>query len=441
MLELSSSRKQKINLSDYDSEQDIQNRIILSDLTPFDLNLVEEIFFSPLKISLKKLARSLQAEEGALLPILHKLEKTKFLSRQGDTILIDKEMRKYFEFEMQRFNPEFKPDLEFFQGLLRKVPIHILPAWYSVPRSSNNIFESIIEKHFLTPQMFHRYLLDLNAGDPRVQGIMNDVLTANNFRVSSSDLIARYNLSRKDFEEIMLRLEFHFTCCVSYVKEDDHWHEIVTPFREWKQYLTFLKETESPPIKAVKEIIRKDPRDFAFVEDLTLLLQKKPLPAEKAVPLTEKLCLVKLAEKGKGRLIPLPAAEEWLDMTLENRALYLYRHPHNRILGSPHLNALLEKHLREAERSIKRVLHDGWVLFDDFIKGIYVPLSEHSVVALKKTGKHWNYTLPHYSLEEKELIHVTVFEWLYEAGIVSVGTYKGRDCFCATPFGRFFFDD
>ena len=437
MLELSSSRKQKINLSDYDSEQDIQNRIILSDLTPFDLNLVEEIFFSPLKISLKKLARSLQAEEGALLPILHKLEKTKFLSRQGDTILIDKEMRKYFEFEMQRFNPEFKPDLEFFQGLLRKVPIHILPAWYSVPRSSNNIFESIIEKHFLTPQMFHRYLLDLNAGDPRVQGIMNDVLTANNFRVSSSDLIARYNLSRKDFEEIMLRLEFHFTCCVSYVKEDDHWHEIVTPFREWKQYLTFLKETESPPIKAVKEIIRKDPRDFAFVEDLTLLLQKKPLPAEKAVPLTEKLCLVKLAEKGKGRLIPLPAAEEWLDMTLENRALYLYRHPHNRILSL----SVGERYVREAEKSIKRILHGKWVYFDDFLKGVLIPLNEHSVIALKRAGKHWKYVLPVYGEEERLILKAALFEWLYELGMITIGTCRGRDCFAVTHFGRFFFND
>src|SRR3989344_1230011 len=441
MLELSPPRKQKINLSDYDSEHDIQNRIILSDFTPFDLNPIEEIFYSPLKISLKKLARSLQTEEEAILPILSKLEKTGLLSRQGDAILVDKEMRKYFEFQMQRFDPEFKPDLEFFQGLLRKVPIHVLPAWYSVPRSSNNIFESIIEKHFLTPQMFHRYLMDLSGGDARVQGILNDVLAAEHFRVSSSDLIARYNLSRRDFEEIMIRLEFHFACCVSYVKEDDHWHEIVTPFREWKQYLTFLKETESPPIQAVHAIVRKDTRDFAFVEDLSLLLQKKTFPAEKADPLIEKLCLVKLAEKIKGRLSPLPAAEEWLDMTLENRALYLYRHPLNRILGYPHLNHLVERHLREAERSIKRVLHGGWVLFADFIKGINVSLSEHSVVALKKTGKHWNYTPPRYSEEEKELIYAAIFEWLYEAGIVSVGTFKGRDCFCATPFGRFFFDD
>jgi hypothetical protein len=60
---------------------------------------------------------------------------------------------------------------------------------------------------------------------------------------------------------------------------------------------------------------------------------------------------------------------------------------------------------------------------------------------LKKTGKHWRYTLPVYSEDEKNLIKATIFEWLFETGVVATGTCLGRDCFCVTPFGRFFFED
>ena len=97
--------------------------------------------------------------------------------------------------------------------------------------------------------------------------------------------------------------------------------------------------------------------------------------------------------------------------------------------------------MREAEKSIKRVLHGGWVYFDDFLKGVLVPLNEQSVVMLKRTGKHWKYTLPIYGDEEKAILKATIFEWLYEMGMVMTGTCQGKDCFAVTHFGRFFFDE
>jgi hypothetical protein len=473
MLELSPARKNKINLLDYNSQQDIQNRILMSDFSPFDLEVLEEILFSPLKISLKKLGRTLGCSDEALLPIVQKVAKTGLLTLQDDSISVDKEMRKYFEFQIQRFDSDFKPDMEFVQGLLRKVPIHVLPAWYSIPRSSNNIFESIVEKYLFTPQIFQRYLQELNFGEPVIQGILRDVFSASDFRISSSDLISKYNLARTDFEEIMLLLEFNFVCCVSYVKEDDHWLEIVTPFYEWHQYLRFLKETEAHPIETPETISRKRDNDYAFVEDMASLLQlirKRPQPldplglsenmaAEFAAlchisletatdlpfarnyfaHLIDKLRLVKLANLVDSRLYALDSANDWLDMSLENRALFLYRHPLNQMISTPQFP--IERGVREAERSIKRVLHGRWVYFDDFIRSSFVPLNEESVVVLKKTGKHWKYTLPTYSEAEKGLIKATVFEWLFEAGIVAIGTHQNRDCFCVTPFGKFFFED
>lgn len=455
MLELSPARKNKVNLSDYNCRQDIENRMLIADFAPFDREVLQEILFSPLKISSKKLARNLGCEEKALEPILQKLSSVGLLSIQEETLVVDKEMRKYFEFQMARFDSHFKPDMEFLQGILRKVPIHFLPSWYSIPRTSSNIFESIVEKYLLTPHIFQRYLLELNFGNPTIQGIVETLFAAPDFKVSSSDLIAKYNLARRDFEEILLFLEFHFVCCLTYEQIEDHWVEWVAPFYEWHQYLRFLKETEAPPIS--QPVLRAKQSDFAFIEEASALLssaKKRPIslaeiPAKFHLSpaysqrLVAKLCLVQLAEQKEGRLIPLEAASDWLEMSLENRALYLYRHPLNHLFScslSPEVAT--ERNLREAEKAIKRVLHGKWVFFDDFIKGVLVPLhSEEPAVSLKRTGKVWKYTLPTYTEEEKKLIHATIFEWLFEMGTVAIGSCGDRDCFAVTPFGRFFFDD
>ena len=474
MLELSPARKNKINLTDYNGHQDIENRILMADFSVFEHDILEEILFNPLKLSLKKLARTMDCEENALIPVLEKLSKARLLSIQGDTILVDKERRKYFEFQIARFDPDFKPDMEFLQGILRKVPIHLLPIWYAIPRTSNNIFESIVEKHLLTPHIFHRYLAELNLGDPVLCGIIQEVFMAPDCKVASSDLIAKYNLSRFDFEEMLLFLEFNFVFCLTFERTEDHWVEWVTPFYEWHEYLRFLKATESPPIPSGKPTLRYRESDFAFIEDATtLLLMTKQNPIPIAEPydwiqplakalslpmrtaeeqmgskdyihsLIAKLCLVELAKQIDGHLHEqLDSAHAWYDMTLENRALYLYRHPLNHLSHTVlPAHIATERSVREAEKSIKRVLHGQWIFFEDFLSGVLVPLSENSVLALKRCGKHWKYTLPIYNEEEKMLIKAVVLEWLFETGMVAKGVCEGKDCFAVTPWGRFFFEE
>ncbi len=438
MLESSTLRKNKVNMADYPFDQDVDCRMMISDFSALDIQILEEILYSPLKISLTKLARAVSCKESELTELLKKFEKVGLLTVSEDTILIDKEKRKYFEFEATRFDPNFKPDMEFLQGLLRKVPIHVLPGWYSIPRTSNNIFESIVEKYLLTPHIFTRFIEELNLGDPVLSAIIQDVYNSPELKIASSDLIAKYNLTARSFEEMILILEFHFACCLVFEKEGDHWLEFVAPFHEWKEFLCFFRATE-PICIDPKEIIQPDPRDFAFIEEMSSLLlkaKKSPLQVAKSAPL-EKLCLLKLADYIDGKLYALEAGDAWLDLSLENRALHLYRHPNNRILSL----VGAEKYLREAEKAIKRVLHGNWVYFDDFLKGILVPLNENSIVMLKRFGKHWKYSLPTYTEEEKALFRASIFEWLYEFGMVSIGTCEEKDCFAVTEWGRFFFAD
>lgn len=480
MLELTSIRKNKVVLTDYNCQQDIDNRMLLADCSAFDLEVLEEILYSPLKISFKKLVRTMGCEEENLNQILHKLAQTGLLTLQDDFIIVDKDLRKYFEFQMLRFDPEFKPDMEFLSGLLRKVPIHVLPAWYSIPRTSNNIFESIVEKYLLTPQIYQRYLGDLHFGDPTIHGIVSDLFSAPDFKLYSSDVIGKYNLTRRSFEEIMLLFEFNFVGCVSYEKSDDHWIEIITPYYEWHQYLLFLKSTECCRLDQKAGIQRTRASDFAFIEDMSIMLNlslKKPLAlsfwkegsplprtntldlaphfslntdsessiefaAKYLASVIQKLILIELAALEKGQITSLDTAHSWLGMTQENKALHLYRHNKNRILNeslSPQIAS--ERNIRESERSLKRVLHGEWVYFDDFFKGILIALSENSVIMLKRTGKHWKYTLPVYTETEKSLVKATIFEWLFETGMVVTGKCCGQDCFAVTPFGRFYFEE
>jgi hypothetical protein len=476
MMEMNQPRKNKVHLQDYDFHQDINNRLVMAQFSTSDLAVLEEILYSSIKIPVRKLAKSTDLEEEEILPILEKLSKTGLFVFDDDSIVVDKEMRKYFEFQILKFDPDFHPGMDFLQGLLRKVPIHSLPIWYSISRTSNNIFDSLIEKYLLTPQIFQRHLLEINFQDPVLTEMMKSVYEAKNFELSGKELMEKYKLTREQFEENLLHLEFSFVCCLGYKKVEDHWEEIVTPFHEWREYLTFLKNTQTKPILSKEKIKRLRSQDFSFIQDLSAILalaKKQPLPLETSLDgklsfskaslaalvqkwegldaqdptlpaylhrLISKLRMLKLADIVDGRLYALEGANDWLDMKLDNRAIFMYRHPLNRLLSDdipPHL--LTDRNVREAEKSIVRVLDTGWVTFDNFISGVIVPLGEESNVILKRHGKTWRYSLPSYTDEDLALIKATVFNWLFELGITAVGTHEGRDCFCVTPFGQSFF--
>ena len=102
---------------------------------------------------------------------------------QGDKIIVDKELRKYYEFQIDKFDEDFRPDVEYIFSLLSKVTIHVLPVWYMIPRASDNIYASLIE--YDDPKLYERYLQELNFDDPVMAGIMNDVLSAPNLKIES----------------------------------------------------------------------------------------------------------------------------------------------------------------------------------------------------------------------------------------------------------------
>ncbi len=428
----STIRKNKITLSDYNYQKDIENRLLLAQFSIIDLEVLEEIIYSSLSISVKKLAKDIDIDETELFSILEKFAKTGLLTYDEDLITVDKEMRKYYEMQILMFDEDHQNGMEFLQSLLKKVPIHILPTWYSIPRTSNNIFESLVEKYLLTPQIFHRYLMDLQFSEPAMASIVKDVYNSEELKLSSQTLIDKYNLTKEQFEEYLLLLEFNFVCCLGYEKVNNTWKEVVTPYHEYREYLMFLKRTETVPFANQID----SPKPFAFIQEMSALLnQIKKNPAPMSGKIVDKLRLLKLADIVDGRLYALDAANDFLELPLENRAIFVYRHPLNRFIHP----LSTEKNIREAEKSIIRVLNKGWVSFEEFFKGVLAPLNEGSAIMLKKVGKNWKYTIPEYTDEEQLFIKTIIFDWLYQVGITATATIDGEECFCITPFGQTLF--
>lgn len=455
MMEVSFNKKIKINLSDYDYQKDIKNRLIITQFSTFDVEVLEEILFSPLRIRISTLLENLQTSIDLLQPILDKLTAMDLFIIENETLIVDKEMRKYFEFQVARFDDTFKPDMEFLQGLLRKIPIHVLPIWYSIPRSSNNIFQSIIDKYLLTPQIYERYLEEMKHKDPVFSGILQDVLQSPNLKIEAHVLCKKYDLSKEAFEEHMLLLELSFVCCLRYEKKEDHWVRVVTPYHEWETYLIFLKNTIYKSKNETIAPLRNN--DFAFIEDITTVLnlcKTKPLPSTDHLMntlqlpsetyikhLILKLSLTRFIEPKDESWVLHKNAHEWMKMSLEHRALHFYRHPLNQLVTYDKTPSIYtEKNQREAEKSIQRVLYEKWVCFEEFLKGVTVLIGENKKLELTCRGKQWEYQIPIYSSDEVQLVYSAIFEGLFEAGVVKVGTLDGKDYFSVTPFGRSLFE-
>jgi predicted transcriptional regulator len=463
-----SARKIKINLSDYDYEKDIENRVLMAEFSDFDREVLEEILFSSLKISVKNFSKNMEKDEKSILPHLEKLSKTDLFELKDQTITVNKKLRKYFEFEILKLDNNFKPTIEFLQGLLKKIPIQILPIWYSIPRTSNSIFESIVEKYLITPQVFNRHLNDIKHKDPIIDGIITDVYNSKDLKIEAKVLKSKYNLSSLDFEKYMLILEFNFACCLSYNNINGFWREVVTPFYEWGEYLKFLFNTN--PSSITKADIKKASNsNFCFVEDMATILnmaKKTPLSIRENFLLSdetvkelkgklklenpdneyisiliEKLCMLKFVEIRENKIYVLENSKKWVNLSNENKALKLYQHPLNQLSPTKYRSEIFsEKNIRNAEKSILRVLNSNWIYLNDFIKGITVAISDDQKIKLKQNGKNWRYTVPIYSEEQKNLIKAVVMDWLFEMGIVMKGTLKGRDCFKITAFGKKVFE-
>lgn len=469
----SPTRKNRINLADYDYEKDLKNRLLMSKFTSFDVEVLEEILLNSLVIDLPKLAAELAADLPAVEETIEKLIEVGLVTRTTyHRLEVDKEMRRYYEFQILKFDDEFEADLDFLQGLLKQVPIHLLPIWYAIPRTSTNIFQSIVERYLRTPRLYQRYLLELNFEDSILVNIMQDVFNSPDQKLYAEELRNKYGLSEVEFALCILHLEFNFVCCLSYNRVNGEWKEVVTPFHEWREYVRFQRNNQPKPLKHEEPISPLCFQEMTFAADVKKLLEElhaqalsversedgryrfpRGLPTHMANRknqvknpelwetyfnwIIEKALRLGLAKIEKNQLGPEGSAKEWLGLSLEDQALALYRHPRNTILSASVEEALSnERNLRELEKYLAKFSESGWILFDDFCQGLSGCFHCHGEVTLQREKGKWRYSRPTYSAEETAFVHAAIFERFFEAGFVETGCWQGRECFRVTAFGR-----
>ncbi len=437
----------------------------MADLSVFEVNVLTEIIHGSLKSTIQQIAEYLDSTEDELSSALEKLLTLKLFHLDGDQIIVDKEMRKYYESQIPKFDDDFRADMEFVRGLLSKVPIHVLPTWYSIPRTSDDIFGSIVEKYLLTPKIYQRYLDEISFDEPILNAIMNDVYSKPDYKIHASEVIEKYNLTREQFEEYMLHLEFNLICCLSYNESNDHWVEVITPFYEWRQLLRFRQKNMPVQVDQPLEIERTHPHDFGFVMDMSTIISsslqtpvpvqevegKLSLPLESAEQLLARpislqfsellvkmLTKLKLVEVTDHEIIPRTVAKAWLEKHLQEQAIAVYRYGAHQGTAIP--GGYIDRDLREIENCLKRLMSKGWIYFDDFIKASCAPIGDNHPVMLVKKGRRWKYEFPSYSENDIKTIHQYIFQTLFSAGLVATGTHQGRECFSITPFGRMTMD-
>jgi hypothetical protein len=458
-------RKNKINLSEYPYEKDIQCRKLMAELTVFEVDVLTEIIQGSLKSSVKQIADFLEVSVEQLYPTLENLQNLNLYTLENDKILVNKEMRKYYESQLPKFDDNFRADMEFVKGLLSKAPIHVLPTWYSIPRTSDDIFESIVEKYLLTPKIYQRYLEEISFDEPVLNSIINDVYGQPDLKVRAKEIMEKYQLTRELFEEYMLLLEFNLICCLSYNQADDQWEEVITPFYEWREFLRFKQCTLPNPINEPLEIKRTHPHDFGFVIDMSAIISESlnaplalikendqwnlcdkdierlithPCTKKYTASLVQMLAKLQLVEIKDDKMIPRTISKSWLEKHLQEQAIAVYRYGAHQ--GSAIPGGYIDRDLREIENCLKRLMNRGWIYFDDFIEGCCAPIGDNEPVMLIRKGKRWRYQMPAYSENDLKTIHRYLFHTLFSAGLVATGVHEGKECFCVTPFGRMTMD-
>lgn len=473
MSELLQTKKKNLFLQDHDYQKDLYLRKELAQYSSTDLLVLEEILYSPLKISVKKLAKNVDLSLEEIESSLEKIATTSLFTESEQMLFVDKKVRKYLDIHILPYTEDFRPSIDYVISLLQLCPIEILPQWYSIPRSSNDIMQSIIEKYLLTPVFYERHLENIGSQHPLCKQILDFVFSSPTRSILKDDLFDYLGISEEKFEECLFYLELQFVLFSHY----QHGKIFLKPLQEWEDYLQF-----HIPLSAIEkdddnlEVFRKNP--FAAVEDmraLLLLFQKEPLAVHRDTKeidqntlmyaarylefspddlcekekiteylsnLIDLLLSLRLADIVDDKLYACAFANEFIDKTPKERAFFIYKHP---LLDAQFFQKqgakFTEKELREAERAILPAKDGGWFLLNGLLEKMRVHLRDEHMIYLKKEGRRYFYALPSYSDVEKSFVHTTLYHWLFFCGIVEKAGKNGSAYLRLTSFGHEIFEE
>lgn len=443
----SQNKKNKINLSEYNFEFDLSQRLILSSLSIFEIEVLREIIQNSLKFSISELCETLESPLSKIQETLNKLLNFKLFYIQNDTIHVNKEFRKYFEVQIERFNENFKPDTDFFQALLHSVPIEVLPNWFCISKSSDDIFQSIIDSFFLTPQLFQQYLNTLDYEDETTAKVVEMVYSHIDLKVDVETILNKLSITREYLEKIIIVLELQKVCCLRYTPLGDKWKQTITPFNEWVEYLLYQNSISYKPITPSSEVEILHSNNFIeSLDDLLLQSIKAPISINEYINISDsnhsyrkqvikKILFLRLAESKNDILSPNPDINEWLKKTYHEKCMSIYFSTFNEYKKNSRTE-FQDKDIRKIEKALKFIIDKGWIYLDDFMNSLSFSIGRSQQITLQKKNRKWQYAFPEYDENQKNFIINVIEEHLFQSGMVQLGRCNQKKCLMITPFGK-----
>ena len=450
-----------INLSEYQHELEIEARILIEQLSSFEIQLINTLFYSSLKTSVKELQNELNADIAQVEAALDALSPLRLFHLSNGDISINKETRKQLEPLIERLESDFSPTIQYLVDKLSCVPINLLPKWYALPHTSDQITQSIIDKYLSTPSKYTQQLSQLKNNNSQAQQVYDILYSSPQLRVSLRDVAQALSLSIRECHALILELEFHFACCLTYEVVSERLEPIVVPPTEWSCYLATQGETTSSSIQE-DHVERIHRHDFGFINDMgkmlrTLLVEAITLDEEPFLPhnrtildaiatsnevattyfqqLVAALEALNLASVKKGALTLTPEGKSWLSLTQEEQAMLLYFHH----LKCYHHNSGIfsDRDVRKVEKALSTLPPNSWIPFETFCNSTIGAIGTTTPVTLRCIGRRWHYELPTYSDQERTFIQEVLTSHLYQCGMVATGWYNGKLHFKVTPFGQY----
>ena len=450
-----------INLSEYQHELEIEARILIEQLSSFEIQLVNALFYSSLRTSVEELQGELNADAAQVEAALDALSPLELFHLNNGSISINKETRKRLEPLIERLESDFSPTIQYLVDKLSYVPINLLPKWYALPHTSDQITQSIIDKYLSTPSKYTQQLTQLKNNNAHAQQMCDILYRSPQLRVPLRDVAEALSLSLRECHALILELEFHFACCLTYEMVNETLKPIVVPPTEWTCYLATQEETISPLIRE-DHVKRMHRHDFGFVNDMGKLLRsllievitldKERFPDNHAIldrfttsiptelatihfqQLVAALDVLNLANVKKSALTLTPEGNSWLSLTQEEQAMLLYFchlkcYHHNSGIFS-------DRDVRKVEKALSALSPNSWIPFETFCNSTIGAIGTTTPVTLRCVGRRWHYELPTYSDQERTFIQEVLTSHLYQCGMIATGWYNGQLHFKVTPFGQ-----
>lgn len=461
----SPAQKIRVQLEDYKFDLDLKQRLLLKNLTILEIDLLKIIINNSLIISLDELTTLVKIPLENLTTTLNKLLTLNLFTIDKEKIFVNKEIRKFLEIQLERFENDFQPDLDYFLKLIRHIPIEVLINWFNISKTSDDIIQSLIENYFLTPDLFKKYLISLSFEEHILNHIAQSIFENNSLSIEISFLLENFQIDRESLEKNIIVLEFLKICCLQYVQVENGWKEILVPFHEWKNYLLSCKNRTFQSIERISEIDVIYSSTFGFVKDLDEVIKylvtsnveiaitdKKyffidPKVITKIEPLhlknnpyyhhelITKLLDLKLAALTDTYLSQTDNVSSWFSKSTQEKAMTLYFLTIYYYRKKNAETSFTDRDIREIEKSLKSIIGKDWVYLDDFIQSLMVPIGKTDKNILQKKGGLWNYCVPKYGEKEFIFIQEIIEKHLFYSGILTMGYHNNKKCISMTPFG------